>query len=99
MNQIDIPDYQYYLGCIAKRMISLTSIVKKFVFQSEISTYLLILFSKKQKFHRVKELFKSNQTRYGVSHVYLEGKPERMFGRACLQKKFLYNTETYEFRD
>ena len=41
MNQIDIPDYPYYLGCNAKRMVSLTFLEKFFVFQSEISTYSL----------------------------------------------------------
>ena len=33
---------------------------KKFVFQSEISTFSLILFSKIENFYRVKELFKVN---------------------------------------
>ena len=28
MNQIDIPDYQYYLGCYAKRMVCLTFLEK-----------------------------------------------------------------------
>ena len=46
MNQIDIPDFQYYLGCNAKRMVRLTFVEKKFAFESEISTYSLILFSK-----------------------------------------------------
>ena len=34
MNQIDILDYQYYLGCNAKRMFRLTLLEKKFLFQS-----------------------------------------------------------------
>ena len=42
-NQIDIPGYQYYLACNAKRMVRLTFLRKKFVFQLEISTYLLDL--------------------------------------------------------
>ena len=29
VNQIDIPDYQYYLGCNAKRMVRLTFLEKK----------------------------------------------------------------------
>ena len=29
MNQIDIPDYRYYLGCNAERMVRLTFIDKK----------------------------------------------------------------------
>ena len=41
-------------------------------------------------FHRVKELFKSNQTWYGVSPVKLECKTKRVFAIACLgKKKFL----------
>ena len=46
VNQIDIPDYQYYLGCNAKKMVRLTFLEKKSVFQSEISTFSLILFLK-----------------------------------------------------
>ena len=34
MNQIDISDYQYYLVCNAKRMVHLTFLEKKLVFQS-----------------------------------------------------------------
>ena len=61
MNQIHIPDYRYYLGCNAKRMVSLTFLEKKFVSQSEISTFSLILFSKIEKLYRIKKLFKVNQ--------------------------------------
>ena len=68
---------------------------KKFVFQSEKSTYSLIIrlfyFQKIQKFYRVKELSKSNQTRYGVYHVYLERKTKRIFGIPCLQKRSFFN--------
>ena len=46
MNQNDIPDYQYYLSCYAKRMVSLTFLEKKLVFHTEILTYSLSLFSK-----------------------------------------------------
>ena len=38
VNQIDIPDYQYYLGCNAKRMVRLAFLEKNIVFHSEIST-------------------------------------------------------------
>ena len=61
VNQIDIPDYQKRLGCNAKRMVSLTFLEKKFVFQSEKSTYSLTLFSKIGKFYRIKDFFKVNQ--------------------------------------
>ena len=43
MNQIDIPDYQYYLSYNAKRKVHLTFLEKKFVFQSELATYSLII--------------------------------------------------------
>ena len=61
VNQIDIPDYQYYYGCNAKRMIRLLFLEKKFVFQSEIPTFSLILFGKIEKFYRIKDLFKGNR--------------------------------------
>ena len=44
-------------------------------------------------FRRVKELFKSDQTRYGVSHGYLECKVKRIFAIACLGKKFVFQSE------
>ena len=69
---------------------------KKFVFQSEISTHSLILFSKIKKFYRIKELSKSNQTRYGVFHVYLERKTKKVFGIACLEKSSYFNRK-YRF--
>ena len=61
VNQIDIPDFQYHLGCNAKRMARLAFLEKKFVFQSEKSTYSLTLFSKIGKFYRTKDFFKVNQ--------------------------------------
>ena len=44
-------------------------------------------------FHRVKELFKSVQTGYGVYHGYIECKTKRIFGRACLGKKLASHRE------
>ena len=61
VNQIGIPDYQYYSNCNAKKMVRLTILEKKEVFQSEISTYSLIPFSKNIEILSVKELFKVNQ--------------------------------------
>ena len=49
-------------------------------------------------FYRVKELFKSNQTRYGVSPVQLERKTKKI-GIAVLGKKLGCHTEICEFRD
>ena len=45
----------------------------------------------------IKELSKSNQTRYGVSHVYVECKTKRIFGIACLEKKFVFHTEICDY--
>ena len=39
------------------------------------------------------DLFKSNQTRYGVSPVYLESETKRIFAIACLGKKLAFHTE------
>ena len=36
---------------------------------------------------------------YGVSHVYLECKTERIFAIACLGKKLVFHTESCEFRE
>ena len=44
-------------------------------------------------FRRVKDLSKSNQTRYGISHVYLESKTKRILAMACLGKKFVFQSE------
>ena len=42
MNQIDIPDYQYYLGCNARRMVRLTLLEKSSFFNRK---YRLFRFS------------------------------------------------------
>ena len=85
-----------YLESKIERIFAIACLGKKFVFQSEIQTYSLILFSKIQKFYRIKELSKSNQTRYGVSHVYLESKTKRIFAIACLGKKFVFQSEIFD---
>ena len=81
------------VDCKTKRVFAIACLGKKFVFQSEILTYSLILFSKIQKFYRIKELSKSNQTRYGVSHVCVDCKTKRIFAIACLGKKLVLHTE------
>ena len=40
----------------------------------------------------VKNFLKLNQTRYRVSHVYLESKTERTSAIACLGKKLVFRT-------
>ena len=87
MNQIDIPNYQYFLGCNAKRTVRLTFLVKKFVFHTEICDYLKKLFLNYSIFDRVKEMSKSDQTWYGISHVYLEYKTKNNFCCSLSRKK------------
>ena len=82
-----------YLERETERIFGIACLEKKFVFQSEISTYSLILFSKIYKFYRVKELFKSNQTGYVVYHGYLECTTKRVFAIACIGKKLVYHTQ------
>ena len=41
-------------------------------------------------FHRVKDLSKLNQTRYGVYHGYLDCKTKKVFAIDCLGKKTVF---------
>ena len=66
-------------------------LAKKLAFHTEICDYFQHLIFKYSIFHGLKELFKSNQTGYGLSHVYLECKTERNFGIACLAKKLAFH--------
>ena len=93
MNQIDIPDYQYYLGCKAKRMDCLTFLEKNFVFQSEISTYSLILFSKNSEILSDKELFKVNQIDIPDYQYYVGCNAKRMVRLTFIEKKFVFQSE------
>ena len=86
-----------YLESNTKRIFVIACLEKKFVFQSEISTYSLILFSKIEKFYRVKELSKWNQTRSGVSPGYLEAKTNRILAIASLGKKLVFHTESCNY--
>ena len=87
-----------YLECKTKRIFGIACLGKKLVFHTEICEFRKQRILKIGLFRRVKELSKSNQTRYGVSHVYLECKTKRIFGIACLGKKLVCHTEICEFR-
>ena len=50
-------------------------------------------------FHRVKELSKSNQKRYGVFPVYKEYKIKRFFCHTVPKKKLVFHAEICEFRE
>ena len=66
-----------YLECIAKGTFAIALLGKKLEFHTEICVYFKYLIFKCSHFHRVKEMSKSNQIRYGVSHVYLEYKTNK----------------------
>ena len=87
-----------YLECKTKRIFVIACLGKKLVFHTEICEFRKLRILKIGLFRRVKELSKSNQTRFGVSHVYLECKTKRIFGIACLGKKLVFHTEICEFR-
>ena len=82
-----------YLKRKTKRIFGIACLGKKFVFQSKFRLIRLFYFQKYRNFYQIKQLSKSNQTRYGVLHVYLERKTKRILGIACLGKKFVFQSE------
>ena len=82
-----------YLECKTKRIFGIACLGKKLVFHTEICEFRKQRILKKGLFRRVKELSKSNQTRYGVSPVYIEAKTKRIFAIALLGKKFAFQSE------
>ena len=70
-----------YLECKTKIIFGIAFPEKKLVFQTEIWDYFQYLTFNYSVLHRVKELSKSNQKRYGVSNGYLE----------CKKKSFWYS--------
>ena len=86
-----------YVECKTKRILGIACLGKKLVFHTEICDYFKYLFFKYSIFRRVKELFKSNQTRYAVSPGCVECKTKRIFGIACLGKKLVFHTEICDY--
>ena len=82
-----------YLESKTERIFGIACLGKKLAFDTEICDYFEYFFSKIGLFNRVKELFKSNQTRYRVSPGYVECKTKGIFGIACLGKKFVFQSE------
>ena len=76
-----------YLKSKTTIIFAIACLGKKLVFHTEICEFRKYRILKIGLFRRVKELSKSNQTRYGVSPVYLESKTKRIFAIACLGKK------------
>ena len=62
-------------------------------FHTEICEDFEYLIFKYSIFHRVKKMFKSNQTGYGVYYGYLECKTKNVFAMACLGKKLAFHRE------
>ena len=67
-------------------MVRLTFLEKKEVFQSEISTYSLILFSKNSEILSVKELFKVNQIDIPDYQYYWKCNAKKMARLTFLEK-------------
>ena len=86
-----------YLDCKTKIILAISCLGKKLACHTEICDFFEKLISKIGLLHRVKELSKVNQTRYGVSHGCLKSKTERIFGIACLEKKFVFQSEISTF--
>ena len=82
-----------YLECKEKKIFCYSLPRKKLVFHTEVCSLVKSLILIYSIFHRVKELFKSNQTRYGESHRYLECRTKRIFGIAGLARKLGFRTE------
>ena len=82
-----------YVESKTERIFGIACPGKKLAFDTEICYYFEYFFSKIGLFDRVKELFKSNQTRYGVSPLYVESKTKRIFAIASLGKKLVFHTE------
>ena len=86
-----------YLESKPKRNFAITCLGKKLVFHTEICDYFEKRILKIGLFHRVKELFKSNQTRHSISRVYLESKAERNFAITCLGKKLVFHSAICDY--
>ena len=87
-----------YLESRTKRIFAIAFLGKKLVFHTEICEYFEYLISKIGHFHRVRELFKSNQTGYGVYHGQVESKTKIILAIACLGKKFVFHSENIDIR-
>ena len=88
-----------YVKCKTKRVFVIACLGKKLVFYTEICEFREYLIWKISLFHRVNELFKSNETRYGISQGHVKRKTKRIAGISCLGKKLVFHTEICEFCD
>ena len=86
-----------YLEFNAEGSFAIALLGKKLDFHTEFCVYFKYLISKYRIFHRVKELSKSNETRYEEFHVYLECNAKRIFAIAFLGKKLDFHTEIFVY--
>ena len=75
-----------YIESETKKIFAIACLGKRLVFHTEILTYSLILFSKIEKFHRVKELFKVNQIDIPDYQYYVGCYAKRMVRLTFLEK-------------
>ena len=80
-----------YVECKTKRIFGIACLGKKLVLHTEICNYFKYLFFKYSIFRRVKELSKSNQTRYAVSPGYVECKTRKSFWYSLPRKKVSFS--------
>ena len=97
MNQTWHGVFHVCLEFKTKRIFDIACLGKKLVFHTEVCDYFKYLIFKFSIFHRVKKLFKLNQTRNRVFHVYLDSKTRRIFAIACLEKKLVSHTEVCDY--
>ena len=93
MNQNRCGVSYVYLECKAKRFFAIARLGKKLFFHTEICDLFKSLILIYSIFHWIKELSRSNQTRYGEPHRYLECRTKRFFEIAGLAKKLGFRTE------
>ena len=79
------------LECNTKRICAIACPEKKLFFHTKFCEFREKRILKIALFHWIKELLKSNQSCYGVSHVCLESKTKKMFVIACLDKNSYFN--------
>ena len=79
-------------------MARLAFLEKNFVFQSEISIFSLILFSKIEKIYRIKDLFKVNRIDIPDYQYYLGCNAKRMVRLTVLEKGSYLNRKSRLFR-
>ena len=82
-----VMEYPMCIWSVKSKIFWYSSPRKKLVLHSEICDYFHYLFFMYSIFHRVKDLSKLSQTRYGVSHVYVECKTKKnWYGLPRLEK-------------